>query len=154
MAFSPGMSLHVVFVSGFQVPTPPTFSHVLDISPAGNSPLSQYKFTTESIEKGDVRPLTSTLPLEGATGGPQVTSKEGGKYSNSHESDLLNLRDSYMWWSQVTIIHYSHVDGTVCPSQVKLSVDPTSAGGGGAPLIVTLFAGVGLEGQVTAACRK
>ncbi len=78
MAFSPGISLHVMFVSGFQVPTPPTFSHILDISPAGNSPLSQYKFTTESIEKGNVRPLTSTLPLEGATGKPQVTSERRG----------------------------------------------------------------------------
>ena len=33
---------------------------------------------------------------------------------------------------------------------MKLSADPTSAGSGGAPLMVTLFAGVGLEGQVTA----
>ncbi len=44
----------------------------------------------------------------------------------------------------------SQVAGTVSPLQVKLSVDPTSAGSGGAPLMVTLFAGVGLEGQVTA----
>ncbi len=44
----------------------------------------------------------------------------------------------------------SQVADTVCPLQVKLSVDPTSAGSGGAPLMVTLFAGVGLEGQVTA----
>ena len=48
----------------------------------------------------------------------------------------------------------SQVTGTVSPLQVKLSVDPTSAGSGGAPLMVTLFAGVRLEGQVAAACRK
>ena len=45
----------------------------------------------------------------------------------------------------------SQVAGTVSPLQVKLSVDPTSERGGGAPLMVTLFAGIGLEGQVTAA---
>ena len=73
------MSLQMILVSGLQIPTPPTLSHVLDISPAGKSPLSQRKFITESIKKGDVWPLTSTLPLEGATGGPQVTSKEGGR---------------------------------------------------------------------------
>ncbi len=44
----------------------------------------------------------------------------------------------------------SQVAGTVSLLQVKLSVDPTSAGSGGAPLMVTLLAGVGLEGQVTA----
>ncbi len=48
----------------------------------------------------------------------------------------------------------SQVASTICPLQVKLSVDPTSAGSGGAPLMVTLFAGVRLEGQVAAACRK
>ncbi len=45
----------------------------------------------------------------------------------------------------------SQVADTVCPLQVKLSVDPTSAGSGGALLMVTRSAGVGLEGQVTAA---
>ncbi len=44
----------------------------------------------------------------------------------------------------------SQVADTVSPLQVKLSVDPTSAGSGGAPTMVTLFAGGGLEGQVTA----
>ncbi len=44
----------------------------------------------------------------------------------------------------------SQVAGIICPLQVKLRVDPTSAGSGGDPLMVTLFAGVGLEGQVTA----
>ncbi len=34
--------------------------------------------------------------------------------------------------------------------QVKLRVDPTSARGGGAPLMVTRLAGGGLEGHVTA----
>ncbi len=34
----------------------------------------------------------------------------------------------------------SQVAGTVSPLQVKLSVDPTSAGSGGAPTMVTLFA--------------
>ncbi len=48
----------------------------------------------------------------------------------------------------------SQVAGTVSSLHVKLSVDPTSAGSGGASLMVTLFAGGGLEGQVTAACRK
>ncbi len=90
------MPLQMILVSGLQILTPPTLSHVLDISPAGKSPLSQRKFITESIKKGDVWPLTSTLPLEGATGGPQVTSKEGAN-SNSNKSDLLNLRDNYIW---------------------------------------------------------
>ncbi len=45
---------------------------------------------------------------------------------------------------------FSQVAGTVSPLQVKLSVDPTSASSGGALLMVTLFAGVGLEWQVTA----
>ena len=45
----------------------------------------------------------------------------------------------------------SQVAGTICPLQVKLRVDPTSAGSGGALLIVTRSAGVGLEGQVTVA---
>ncbi len=44
----------------------------------------------------------------------------------------------------------SQVAVTVSSLQVKLSVDPTSAGSGGVPTMVTLFAGVGLEGQVTA----
>ncbi len=44
----------------------------------------------------------------------------------------------------------SQVASTVCPLQVKLRVDPTSARGGGAPLMVTRVAGIGLEGQVTA----
>ncbi len=44
----------------------------------------------------------------------------------------------------------SQVADTGSPLQVRLSVDPTSAGSGGALLMVTLFAGVGLEGQVTA----
>ncbi len=43
----------------------------------------------------------------------------------------------------------SQVAGTVCPLQVKLRVDPTSAGSGGAPLMVTRLASVGLEGQVS-----
>ncbi len=71
------MSLQMMFVPGFHVPTPPTLSHVLDISPAGNSPSSQRKFTTESIEKSTVWPLTSTLPLKGTAGEPQVIT-EGG----------------------------------------------------------------------------
>ncbi len=44
----------------------------------------------------------------------------------------------------------SQVASTVCPLQVKLRVDPTSARGGGAPSMATRVAGVGLEGQVTA----
>ncbi len=44
----------------------------------------------------------------------------------------------------------SQVVGTISPLQVKLSVDPTSAGSGGVPTMVTLFAGGGLEGKVTA----
>ncbi len=44
----------------------------------------------------------------------------------------------------------SQVASSVCPLQVKLRVDPTSARGGGAPLMVIRLAGVGLEGQVTA----
>ncbi len=43
----------------------------------------------------------------------------------------------------------SQVAGTISPLQVKLRVDPTSAGSGGAPLMVTRLASVGLEGQVT-----
>ncbi len=56
--------------------------HQLGIVPRHN----KIKFTTESIEKGDVWPLKFTLPLEGATGEPQVSS-EGGDYSNSRDSD-------------------------------------------------------------------
>ncbi len=44
----------------------------------------------------------------------------------------------------------SQVAVTVCPLKLKLRVDPTTGGSGGAPLMVTLFAGDGLEGQVTA----
>ncbi len=44
----------------------------------------------------------------------------------------------------------SQVAGTVSPLQVKLIVDPTSAGSGTAPLRVTRSAGDGLEGQATA----
>ena len=44
----------------------------------------------------------------------------------------------------------SQVASSVCPLQVKLRVDPTSAGSGGAPLMVTRLAGGGLEGHVTA----
>ncbi len=40
---------------------------------------------------------------------------------------------------------------STCPLQVKLRVDATSAGSGGALLMVTRSAGVGLEGQVFAA---
>ncbi len=43
----------------------------------------------------------------------------------------------------------SQVANTVCPLQVKLRVDPTSAGSGGARVMVTRLASVGLEGQVT-----
>ena len=43
----------------------------------------------------------------------------------------------------------SQVAVKVCPLQLKLRIDPTG-GSGGAPLMVTLFAGDGLEGQVTA----
>ncbi len=39
----------------------------------------------------------------------------------------------------------SQVANTVCPLQVKLRVDPTSAGSG-----TPRLAGIGLEGQVTA----
>ncbi len=42
----------------------------------------------------------------------------------------------------------SQVD-TISPLQVKLRVDPTSEGSGTAPLMVTRFAGSGLEGQAT-----
>ncbi len=43
----------------------------------------------------------------------------------------------------------SHVADTVSPLQVKLRVDPSSAGDGGVSLRVTLLAGGGLERQVT-----
>ncbi len=44
----------------------------------------------------------------------------------------------------------SQVAGTISPLQVKLRVDPTSEGSsGGPPLMVTRFAGSGLEGQAT-----
>ncbi len=39
---------------------------------------------------------------------------------------------------------------TISPLQVKLNVDPTSTGSGGAPLMVTQSAGGGLEEQTTA----
>ncbi len=43
----------------------------------------------------------------------------------------------------------SQAADTVSSLQVKLRVDPTIAGSGGAPLMVTRLASVGLEGQVT-----
>ncbi len=43
----------------------------------------------------------------------------------------------------------SQVAGIISPLQVKLRVDPTSAGSGTAPLMVTRLADGGLEGQVT-----
>ncbi len=44
----------------------------------------------------------------------------------------------------------SQVAGTISPLQVKLRVDPTSKGSsGGPPLMITRFAGCGLEGQAT-----
>ncbi len=43
----------------------------------------------------------------------------------------------------------SQVAGTISPLQVKLRVDPTSAGSGGAPWMVTRSAGGGLKGQAT-----
>ncbi len=45
----------------------------------------------------------------------------------------------------------SQVAGTVSPLQVKIRVDPTSAGSGTAILMVTRSAGGGSEGQVTVA---
>ncbi len=84
------MSLQMIFVPGLQVPTPPTFSHVLVISPAGNSPSSQRKFTIEPNEKGGVPILTSTLPLDGAAGEPQVMAERKKFCSNSHYSDYHN----------------------------------------------------------------
>ncbi len=44
----------------------------------------------------------------------------------------------------------SQVAVIVCPLQLKLRVDPTTGGSKGAPTMVTLFAGGGFEGQVTA----
>ena len=43
----------------------------------------------------------------------------------------------------------SQVADTICSLQVKLRVDPSSAGDGGVSLRVTLLVGGGLEGQVT-----
>ncbi len=45
----------------------------------------------------------------------------------------------------------SQVAGTVCSLQVRLRVDPTRAGRGGVPLMVTRLVGGGLKGQVTVA---
>ncbi len=76
---SPGISLHTKLPgSSTHSPLPSTLVQVLLLSLEGNNPSSQTYLTSEPSEKGSDCPLTSTLPLYGAAGEPQVRAVRSG----------------------------------------------------------------------------